>query len=140
MPLQPVLPNCFYRISAKALILNEQKEFLLCKEQNGKWELPGGGIDFGEDPQSCIARELQEEMGLQTTFIANSPVYMTTFLRSDATQWMCNVLFETTVEHLNFTPSDECIAIGWFIKERAQSLPMHTNVQLFIDQFDPLRH
>lgn len=32
---------CFYRISIKALILNEEKKFLLVKNENGIWEYPG---------------------------------------------------------------------------------------------------
>ena len=30
----------------------------------GKWTLPGGGINFGEDPALAVVRELAEETGL----------------------------------------------------------------------------
>lgn len=30
----------------------------------GWWTLPGGGLDFGEDPADCVLRELREETGL----------------------------------------------------------------------------
>lgn len=30
----------------------------------GLWTLPGGGLDFGEDPQDGLLRELAEETGL----------------------------------------------------------------------------
>ena len=31
----------------------------------GLWMLPGGGLDFGEDPAVCVRRELREETGLE---------------------------------------------------------------------------
>ena len=33
-------------------------------DSDGKWTLPGGGIDFGEDPRHGVLRELREETGL----------------------------------------------------------------------------
>lgn len=34
---------------------------------DGKWELPGGKIEFGETPDHAIVREIQEELGLRIT-------------------------------------------------------------------------
>ncbi len=112
------IPNCFYRISIKALILDEEKRFLLVKEDNGLWELPGGGLDFGENPQDGIKRELQEEMGLNITFVAEKPSYFLT-IPNLKNVYIANVLYETKVEDLNFTPSEECVEIKFFTKEEA---------------------
>ena len=31
-------------------LLDDQKRFLLEKEDNGLWDFPGGGIDHGDNP------------------------------------------------------------------------------------------
>ena len=41
------VPNAFYRVSAKALILNDTRDaFVISEEDDGKYDLPGGGIDW----------------------------------------------------------------------------------------------
>ncbi len=55
---------CLYRLSIKAIIIQDHK-ILLIKEQDDEWwSLPGGGIDYGEDILSALERELHEELGI----------------------------------------------------------------------------
>lgn len=57
------------RVAAYGLVVREQ-QILLCRisprvaEWAGFWTLPGGGIDFGEDPAEGMVREVREETGL----------------------------------------------------------------------------
>jgi 8-oxo-dGTP pyrophosphatase MutT (NUDIX family) len=46
------------------LVLNEKKEILMIFRK-GKWDLPKGKLDEGEDLATCAIREVEEETGLQ---------------------------------------------------------------------------
>ncbi len=137
--MQQNMPECFYRVSVKALILNDEKRFLLTKEENGKWELPGGGLDFGEKPQKCLIREIKEEMGLDVTFIADNPSYFLTSQRKNSS-WFSNVIYLAKVKDLNFTPSDECIEVRFFTKEEALKENLFSNIVDFVALYDPKNH
>lgn len=105
------IPPCFYRVSVKALILNEEKDkFLVTLEDNGTWEVPGGGLDWGEDPVTCVMREIKEETGLTVTEVSKNPKYSFTCQHLNG-NWILCLVYEVKVQDLNFTPSDECTEI-----------------------------
>ena len=133
------IPNCFYRVSIKALILDEEKRFLMIQESNGKWELPGGGLDFGEKPHDCLKREIREEMSLEIDTINTRPSYVVTTLHTD-NHWKCFIAYETKIKNLNFTPSDECVAIKFFNKEEALKEKLFPIVKEFVKQYDHKNH
>lgn len=59
-----------------AAILWRAGEVLLARRTRprwlaGKWEFPGGKIEPGESPETCLARELAEELGIQVEVAAH---------------------------------------------------------------------
>ncbi|HEV2126341.1 MAG TPA: NUDIX domain-containing protein [Chloroflexota bacterium] len=48
----------------------------------GMWTLPGGGLNWGEDPAVGVLRELEEETGLTGTITGILGIYSRSFLRS----------------------------------------------------------
>jgi 8-oxo-dGTP diphosphatase len=57
-------------VSTKAIIFHENKFLVLLRGKTApsnplKWDLPGGDVDFGEDPHDSIVREIREETGLR---------------------------------------------------------------------------
>jgi len=134
------IPPNFYRVSTKALILDETRtKFLIVRESNGKWEFPGGGLDYGLGAQENIRRELQEEMGIQALTVAELPAYVLTCQHDRTGSWILQLFYETTVEHLDFTPSRECEACMFVDKESLPEL-MYSNVPPFAEMFDPQNH
>lgn len=54
------------RAIAQGLLRNEVGELLLCElTYKQEWDLPGGVVDPGESPASCVEREVREELGLE---------------------------------------------------------------------------
>jgi len=56
------------RVAAYALCVDEAGKILLCRMApsvipGDVWTLPGGGIRFGESPETAVIRELDEETG-----------------------------------------------------------------------------
>jgi len=60
----------FIGVGVGAFILNDRNEVLMllrskeCKNESGKWMIPGGGVDFNEKLEDCIIRETKEEIGV----------------------------------------------------------------------------
>ena len=57
------------RLAAYAICIDEASRILLVRvarslTANEMWMLPGGGLEFGEDPATGVLRELEEETGL----------------------------------------------------------------------------
>lgn len=133
------IPDCYYRTSIKALVLNEEKKILLIKEANGKWELPGGGLEFGETPHDCLHREVKEEMGLEIISIRDRPSYFISLLH-EKFGWITNTLYESQFKNFEFTPSDECVELRFFNRSEASKENLSDNVSVFLNLFDPLNH
>lgn len=58
-------------IDVTAAIMEDNGKFLIAKRKagkhlEGKWEFPGGKIEYRETPEQCLARELKEEFGIIT--------------------------------------------------------------------------
>lgn len=52
-------------------VIKHNNKYLLTKRNqegdkyHGKWQLPGGGLEFGESLEECLKREVKEETGLE---------------------------------------------------------------------------
>ena len=110
--------DSLYRISLKCLIKNEMGQVLVVKEAGRtSWDLPGGGMDHGENIASAIARELKEEIGLVGAFSysiigLDEPVRLTT-----RDIWQIRIIFEVRPEQMTFQPGKDSDEIAFMNPE-----------------------
>ena len=56
-----------FRVAVAAMIFDDKGYILLCEHTYRKfhpWGLPGGGLEYGENPEDGVRREVREETGL----------------------------------------------------------------------------
>ncbi|CAN5747551.1 hypothetical protein BH24DEI2_BH24DEI2_21830 [soil metagenome] len=119
------------RVAAYGLVLQEE-HILLCRPSSrlpkhaGYWTLPGGGLDFGEDPAAAMAREVREESGLEVTpaRVAGINSFYDDF--EDHAFHSIRIVYYTelisgTLSHELDGSTDRC---AWWSLEQAQQLPL----------------
>jgi ADP-ribose pyrophosphatase YjhB (NUDIX family) len=105
-------------VSAVILDVSRSKILLTRRTDNGRWCLPGGGMDAGESLEECCVREVWEETGLTVRVVRLLGIYSTPHrvtYYADGNRWhtvSANFLAEIT----SGTPvvSDETTAVGFF--------------------------
>lgn len=90
-------PNCFYRVTQKAIIRDKQGNVLVVKEGDGGWCFPGGGIDHGEQSHEALKRELFEEAAITADF-SEKFIGIETFFMEKHEAWLMWVIYEVTIE------------------------------------------
>lgn len=97
-----------YRVTVKGFIRNQKGEVLVVKEANRDfWDLPGGGMDHGEDIKTALARELREEVNLQGDFnyqllTVDEPRYLERW-----NIWFLRLIFEIKPDNMSFSVSED---------------------------------
>lgn len=97
-----------YRISIKCLVRNDKGEVLVVKETGRTWwDLPGGGMDHGEDIKTAIAREMKEEVNLEGDFDyriidVDEPAHL-----SAHNFWQLRLIYEVVPRNMAFTAGED---------------------------------
>jgi ADP-ribose pyrophosphatase len=80
-------------VGCGALIVNENGETLLLKRSSntrneaGFWSKPGGGVEFGEEVEEALKREVKEELGVdigEIRFLS----FTNSIMKEDSQHWV----------------------------------------------------
>lgn len=119
-----------FTVSAGAFVTNFKNEILLLdhvlRPKNG-WGIPGGFMNYGEQPEQAAAREIMEEVGLELTNIK--------MLRARTTGRHIEILFSAEAEGKPEVLSREIKSAGWFSIEKIpaeMSAPQKYMVENFL--------
>lgn len=92
-----------YRVALRALIRNDKGEILIVREKDHDWwDLPGGGLEYGESIEDGLKRELTEEIGLTGEFDYTLLVLQEPSWNERLGAMQLNVLYEVKPRSMEF--------------------------------------
>jgi ADP-ribose pyrophosphatase YjhB (NUDIX family) len=137
------------RVAAYAVCTDAADRLLLVRVAagylaGGMWTLPGGGLDFGEDPSHAVIRELAEETGLTgrvlTLAFVDSQTHgpMIEAGRAYGPWHGIRIVYrvEITGGELRDELDESTDAAGWFTRTEVASLPVVELVDVALGHID----
>jgi ADP-ribose pyrophosphatase YjhB (NUDIX family) len=104
-------------------ILPDGRIVLIKRRDNGKWSLPGGMVNWGEDIPTTVYRELEEETGLQVERIRRLVGVYSSPERDDRIHSICVVVEVEVAGAMQVKDPMEVLAIKAFVPS---SIPIGT--------------
>ncbi len=131
------------RVAAYALCVDEAGRILLCRMARSiiageVWTLPGGGLRFGESPETAVLRELDEETGQDGTIVRLVEV-SDNLLRLESrpgTVHAIRIVYEVRVtggSDLRQETEGTTDACSWFTVDEAERLNLNDLARRAID-------
>jgi len=122
----------WFQVSVKGMFFNSEGELMMIQEDVGKWELPGGRIEKGEDMAECLRRECREELGLEVEILDKQPTYVYSTI-DNIGEARLMVFYRVSFNNLDFKPNDECVAIEFFPKSQISKLDIYPQLRKLLE-------
>lgn len=117
-------------VGAGAALINDDGKIFITQRgtkannEKGKWEIPGGSVEFGETMEQALKREMKEEYDVEIEIIELLGVF-DHIIPEDNQHWVspsfiCKIIKGTP----SIQEPEKCAAIGWFTIEEAKKLPL----------------
>lgn len=133
---RPVCPSCGHivffdpKVAVVMLVLQAQQVLLVKRAVDpgkGKWALPAGFVDAGEDPQTAAVREVREETGLHIHIDTLLDVFPK---MNDSGTADIVIAYQAHVLAGEIVPADDAEAADWFSADTLPELVFATTQTL----------
>lgn len=135
----------FIGVGTGAIVFNNEGKVLLAlrgpeaRNETGKWDFPGGAVEFGETCESAVARELKEEFEIDIKVIKLLEV-VSHILPKEKEHWVSPSFI---ARHIGGTPRNteprKCTEFKWVkiseINPAKLSRASKANYQEFVKQY-----
>jgi len=123
--------RCFH-VTIKGLVFDEHGALLLLRERSGRFDLPGGRLEHGEELAECLVRECREEMGVRCRVVDRLPRFAWS-ARDKEGVWRLVLCFAIELESREFTETEECVGYRFVQRSDLESLPIAPHTKPLAD-------
>ena len=103
----------------------------MCRDEKGRWDFGSGQLEFGEQPEKSVLREVEEEYGVKGKIQEQLPAY--SILReqnSIKTHWLVVPFFvKIDIRKARIMEPDKATEIGIFTLDKLPK-PLHSGIQI----------
>ncbi len=124
------IKDCLYRCATKAIIIKDNKMLFVKEKDDNWWNLPGGGIDYGEDAMPALVRELAEEIGVSEAQVQeiSTPLFVSTDGEVDAVPRL-NIYYWVKIEDGSEKLGKDVEDMQWMSADQIAELPLSPSLE-----------
>lgn len=128
--VRPVCPACDYvhfedpKVAVAVFVQHEDQVLLVLRAnepERGKWALPAGYVDRGEDPKVAAEREVLQETGLQVQI---------TRLIDVIYEGLIVIIYEADVIGGTLCAADDAAEARWFTRQNLPEIAFRSTQQV----------
>lgn len=118
----------FTQVVVLAIIRHENKYLFTLRNEEGSdmhgmWQIPGGGLEFGEKPLDTLHREVREELGTKIKLLHPEPT-VDTEVRGKWQGIFISYLCELHEPNSKITLNHEASEFSWFTMEELSQVEL----------------
>ncbi|MFA5413182.1 MAG: NUDIX hydrolase [Patescibacteria group bacterium] len=128
------------KTTVKGIFCNDGK-ILFAKDRKGRWELPGGKVEFNETIEETLKRECVEELGfknIQIGDIVNAWTFSSTV--NDIDYHFIVLVYECNTDETMVNPSDEHEEHAWVMLTEIDKLNMRDGYRKSVKKYMELKN
>jgi len=124
----------YQKIVSTGFLIHKQRTLIIKRSMDeaflpGYFELPGGKVDFGEDPKEALAREFREEVNLQVKI--GRPFKVFSYLSKNGDRHTVEILFHVSLLHpqqeVKLSPAHD--EYRWITADEIEEYPISSEIK-----------
>lgn len=125
------------------VILVKENKVLLLKRKNahgeGTWGFPGGHLEFNEEFEECVKREVEEETGITVSNIRFAGLTNDIFEKENKHYITVFMLCDWNAGEAQIKEPEKCVAQEWFAWENLPQPLFLPIINLLKQEYHPFR-